>query len=405
MKKTPQVAFVTTLQPETHYSRYLIRALEEQLEGRTTFLVYADKNPENKLLPFKNVRLVWTPTFLFPFQIARQVLRDRPDVVHLQHEINMYGGPFTAIFFPFLLLLLRFAGTQSIVTIHSIVSSNQIDADFMRTFLWPPYHFLVLAVRLAFSFLYRSIARFAAKVIVHSRHMGSLLEEHYGIPSEKVAVIPIGVPAPKIAPDNWISSNHSWGTLFEGEKIILYFGYIIRRKGLEYLIEAFQEIQARFPDYLLVLAGGELDYQREYARSLREDVKNRGLASRILFTSFISGKEIERLFARCEFVVLPYTYSISSSLPLSFAMQYGKPVIATRLGTLAEEVEDGVTGLLVPARDSAALSEAMQRLITDELLLRRLGEGARERGQQRSWAGVASQTIQVYRALCSGFAA
>lgn len=156
---------------------------------------------------------------------------------------------------------------------------------------------------------------------------------------------------------------------------------------------------------MLVLAGGELDYQREYARSLQEDVRRRRLENKILFTSFVPSDEIEKLFACCEFVVLPYTYSISSSLPLSFAMQYGKPVIATRLGTLAEEVEDGVTGLLVPARDSAALSEAMQRLITDEMLLRRLGEGARERGRQRSWAAVADQTIQIYRAIQDGFGA
>jgi len=232
--------------------------------------------------------------------------------------------------------------------------------------------------------------------------MGSLLEDHYGVSAQKIAVIPIGVPAPKIAADESITFNRPWAAPLVGKKVILYFGYIIRRKGLEYLIDAFQEIQTRYPNYVLVLAGGELDYQRDYAQSLREDVRRRGFADRILFTSFIAGDETERLFARCEFVVLPYTYSISSSLPLSFAMQYGKPVIATNLGTLAEEVEDGVTGLLVPARNSAALSEAMQRLVADQSLLRRLGEGAREKGRQRSWAAAADRTIQIYRALGNG---
>lgn len=400
-----RVAFVTTLQPETHYSRYIIAALQERFRVKATLLVYTDKDQRNAQLSLKNVVPVWTPTIFFPFQIARQVLRDKPAVVHLQHEINMYGGPFTAIFFPFLLLLLRFAGTQTVVTVHSVVSGNQIDADFMRTFLWPPFHPLILTVRLAFSFLYRSIARFAAKVIVHSRFMGSLLKEQYGVPSDKIVAIPIGVPAPRIAADEPITFDQTWASGLEEKKVILYFGYIIRRKGLEYLIEAFQGIQAKYPDYVLVLAGGELDYQREYARSLREEVRQRGLEGRILFTSFITGDEIEKLFARCEFVVLPYTYSISSSLPLSFAMEYGKPVIATELGTLAEEVENGLTGLLVPARNSAALADAMERLITDQAFGYALGEGARKRGRQRSWAAVAERTIQVYRAVHSGFGA
>jgi glycosyltransferase involved in cell wall biosynthesis len=400
----PQVAFVTTLQPETHYSRYLIGALEERFRSQATLLIYADKDPRNKQLDYENLRLIWTPSFRFPFQIARQALRDKPALVHLQHEINMYGGRFTAILFPLVLLLLRVVGLKSVVTLHSVVSSDQIDAEFMRTFSWPPSKFLVYLSRLFFSILYRSITKLTTRVIVHSQFMGALLEDRYGVPADKIAVIPIGVPSPKIAAGQSAAFDRPWASSLEG-KVILYFGYIIRRKGLEYLIEAFQEIQAKYPDHVLVLAGGELDYQREYARSLQEDVRRRRLENKILFTSFIPSDEIEKLFARCEFVVLPYTYSISSSLPLSFAMQYGKPVIATRLGTLAEEVEDGVTGLLVPARDSAALSEAMQRLITDEMLRRRLGEGARERGRQRSWAAVADQTIQIYRAIQDGFGA
>jgi len=397
-----KIAFVTSLQPETHYSRYLISALEGKFPRGSDLMVYGDKDPRNSQLAFKNIKLVWTPAIAFPIQIARQVLADRPALVHIQHEINMYGGPFTAILFPVLLFLIKLTQVKVVVTIHSVVPADQIDAEFMRTFSWPPSRFLVGIVRLFFAFLYRSIARLAAQVIVHSRFMGSLLEEHYGIPAEKIAVIPIGVPVPKAAAVEWTAINRPWAASLEGEKVILYFGYIIRRKGLEYLIEAFQEIHARYPQHVLVLAGGELDYQRDYALSLHEQVRQRGLEGRIRFTSFINGDEIERLFAHCEFVVLPYTYSISSSLPLSFAMQYGKPVIATRLGTLAEEVEDGVTGLLVPARDSAALSEAMRRLITDETLLRRLGEGAREKGRQRSWAAVADQTIQVYRAVQAG---
>lgn len=395
-----QIVFVTSLQPETHYSRYLIKALEGQLGDKAILSVYADNHPANAQLPLKNVELVWSPTLSFPFQIARRVGKDQPSIIHVQHEINMYGGPFTAILFPVLLILLKFTRVEIVITIHSVVPADQIDAEFMRTFMWPPYDLLAYFVRLFFRLLYWSIGHFASRVIVHSYFMGSLLREHYGVPSDKVRVIPIGVPASRVLFAESGASNHPWLKLIESKKVILYFGYIIRRKGLEYLIESFEEIQTQYPEYVLVLAGGELDYQREYACSLRADVARRGLEDRILFTSFVSEGEIEELFARCEFVVLPYTYSISSSLPLSFAMEYGKPVIATDLGTLAEEVEDEVTGLLVPVRNSVALSKAMQRLIGDRVLLRQLAEGSRAKGRQRSWTTIAGETIQVYRSVC-----
>ncbi len=389
-----KVAFVTTLQPETHYSRYLIEALESC--GKITLLIYTDKDPRNSELEQKNLKLVWTPTSFFPFQIATQAFLDRPTIVHVQHEISMYGGPFTAVFFPLLLLFLRFISRKTIVTIHSVVPRSQIDTEFMHTFSWPKSETLARALRVVFSFLYRSVVLLADKVIVHSNYMAGLLKNDYNVRREKIAVIPIGVPAPKIKKDAMISSNHPWASQLDDKRVILYFGYIIRRKGLEYLIEAFQSIYPDHPDCILVLAGGELDYQRGYTDSLLADLKRSGQGNAVAATSFISEEEIEQLYARCEFVVLPYIYSISSSLPLSFAMQYGKPVIATRLGTLAEEVDDGVNGLLVPPRDAPALANAMLRLITDSDLQRRLSEGSQSKALQRSWSNVAALTMSVY---------
>jgi glycosyltransferase involved in cell wall biosynthesis len=396
-----KIGFVTSLQPETHYSRYLIGALEEKFSNALDVLVYADKDPRNTSLTFKHIKLVWTPTFAFPFQITRQVLADKPDLVHIQHEINMYGGPFTAILFPLMLCLLRWVGARIVVTVHSVVPLDQIDADFMRTFSWSPSPLLVLLVRLVFNFIYRGIDLSASKIIVHSNYMGGLLEKNYGVKAEKIVVIPIGVAELKSVEENTTRIKREWFSLIENKKTLLYFGYIIRRKGLEYLIDAFQQICAEHTDHVLVLAGGELDYQRDYAQQLRDEVVRRGLSDRIVFTSFISGAEIESLFARCEFVVLPYTYSISSSLPLSLAMQYGKPVIATRLGTLAEEVEENVDGLLVTPRDVSSLAQAMRQLMQADTLLQRLSDGTHAKALRRSWVSVAESTVQVYRELWS----
>ena len=80
------------------------------------------------------------------------------------------------------------------------------------------------------------------------------------------------------------------------------------------------------------------------------------------------------------------------------AMAYGRPVVATAVGGLADAVEDGVTGLLVPPRDVPALRAALERLLRDREFRDRLGVNARTRAlEQSSWAAATEATIQAYR--------
>ena len=80
------------------------------------------------------------------------------------------------------------------------------------------------------------------------------------------------------------------------------------------------------------------------------------------------------------------------------AMAYARPVVATAVGGLAEAVEDGVTGLLVPSRDAAALRQAIDRLLGDPELRRRLGHAARDAARARfSWEQATRATVDAYR--------
>jgi glycosyltransferase involved in cell wall biosynthesis len=79
-------------------------------------------------------------------------------------------------------------------------------------------------------------------------------------------------------------------------------------------------------------------------------------------------------------------------------MAHGRPVVATAVGGLADAVEDGVTGLLVPPREPAALRAALERLLADGELRQTLGATARETATERfSWAAATSGTIRAYR--------
>ena len=392
------VAMVTSILPETNYSRYLAEAIQLRLKDDVKMLVYSDKRRENMAVPLKEIKLVWSPNPLYLFQIIRQVVNDKPDIVHIQHEVNMFGGPSTAILFPIVMVFLKMIRVKTIVTIHAVIAREQIDTELVKTFSWPQSRLFVILAKCALSFIFGMTSRLASGIIVHSQHLRSILISDYSAKESKIFVVPHGVPD-KNAGNTTHSFEKEWGEYIEGKKIILYFGYIVRRKGLEHLIEAFTNVHKNQPDYVLVMAGGELSYQREYAMDLKRAVSEKGLKGKIIFTSFINSGELERLFRLSEFVVLPSIYSISASGPLAITMHYHKPVIAADIGTFHEDIEDGKDGLLYPVGDVEALEKAMNKLIEDSLLKQKLSEGMEVKARNRSWSVIALKTHEIYRAL------
>jgi glycosyltransferase involved in cell wall biosynthesis len=111
---------------------------------------------------------------------------------------------------------------------------------------------------------------------------------------------------------------------------------------------------------------------------------------------FVPHEELERLYDRAAVVVLP---SYREGLPLCVleAMAHGRPVVATRVGGIPELVEDGVTGFLVEPGDVAGLRTALERLLADPMLRRRMGrEGHRRVAAHCSWDRVTAATLNTY---------
>jgi glycosyltransferase involved in cell wall biosynthesis len=106
--------------------------------------------------------------------------------------------------------------------------------------------------------------------------------------------------------------------------------------------------------------------------------------------------ELHELYDLSEFVVLPYTYSFSSSLALSFAMQHAKPVIVTDVGVFKEEIDNNVEGLLCTPSSSVSLEAAMDKLIRSDNLRHIFSLNMRKKAEQRAWSLIAKQNLQVY---------
>jgi len=112
---------------------------------------------------------------------------------------------------------------------------------------------------------------------------------------------------------------------------------------------------------------------------------------------FVPPRELGPYYARAAVVACPSRregYGVAARE----AMAYGRPVVASAVGGLADAVEDGVTGLLVPPGDPAALRAALERLLGDAALRARLGEAARRAAEERfSWEAATRATLEAYR--------
>jgi glycosyltransferase involved in cell wall biosynthesis len=111
---------------------------------------------------------------------------------------------------------------------------------------------------------------------------------------------------------------------------------------------------------------------------------------------FVPHDELQRLYARAAVVACPSRREGFGVACLE-AMAHGRPVVATAVGGLRDLVVDGETGLVVPPRDPGALRSALERLLGDPELRRRLGAAGRERARERfSWAAVTDATMAAY---------
>ena len=390
-----KVIFVSTLLPETNYFCYLAKALEQ---SGVDITVYADKNEQNKKTGLSKTKLVWSKSLLYPWQILSELLKENePSLVHLQHEINMFGGPLTALIFPVLLIGLRLHQVKIVTTVHAVVAPEQIDQDFLETFAFPPLDVLVWPVKIFFTFLYWLIGFFSDALIVHTAGLKDMLVDSYHVDSEKISVIFHGVP--EKVPTNNPKPDVSWASGLEPSRYICYFGYFHRRKGLEYVLDAFSKVSVNHPDLKLVLAGGTL--QKDYEETLKTQSAGLGLLGRVIFTGFVSQDQLYWLLENSLFVLQPATYSIAASGPLAQVIAFEKPVLGNQIGVFAQEIQDNVSGLLALSCNSADMASKMELLINDDVLRAKISQGIGRLHKERSWGNIAGITGDLYNKTLS----
>ncbi|GAA0327647.1 glycosyltransferase [Actinoallomurus spadix] len=211
----------------------------------------------------------------------------------------------------------------------------------------------------------------------------------YGVPPDRVFVVPCGVDTERFRPDGPVSERDG------ARPRVLTVGRLVPRKGVDTLLEAMR----RVPDADLLIAGGpersRLGDDPE-ARRLMSLAEEYGVTDRVVFLGRVAHDEIPALVRSADVVVSVPWYEPFGIVPIE-AMACGVPVVASAVGGHLDTVLDGVTGLRVPPRRPDELAASLRRLLGDAGLRRSLSRAAAEHAHGRySWDRVAAETESVY---------
>jgi len=211
-----------------------------------------------------------------------------------------------------------------------------------------------------------------------------------GAPAARTRVIYGGADPTRYAPD---AAQSRGGVLFVGR--------LTPHKGVDRLLQALP------PDAHLRVVGSTghdpRPPERDYPKLLRFLARDR----RVTFLGTLADDDLPGMYRSAVVLAMPSVEQTCYGRPVRVsellglaaleAMASGTPVVASRVGGLAEVVEDGQTGFLVPAGDVVALRDRLEQLLGDPPLARRLGANAREMVLQRfTWARVAERCLDAY---------
>ena len=315
-------------------------------------------NPDIKIRKVLNFPVGWSIRNLLSFKNMLIINTIKPDVIHVTSSYPVVNA----------MISLFFSGKNPlVVTVHDPRPHiGEIENNLRSIFV---DFFLMLLIKKS------------DKLIVHSEKLKSGLARRK-IPQGKISVIPHG--------------DYSFFARYKSNKpaeknCILFFGKIIRYKGLEYLIKAVTAISKEIPSIRVIIAGeGNFTEYKKLINDIPVDCFE-------IHNQYIPDKIVADLFERAQLLVLPYIEATQSG-PLHIAYAFKKPVVATMTGGFPELVGHGKTGLLVPPNDENALAEAVIRLLKNDELRREMGENAyRKMQEEMSWDRIAEKTIEVYK--------
>ncbi|HEX6301454.1 MAG TPA: glycosyltransferase [Acidimicrobiia bacterium] len=316
-----------------------------------------------------------------PFALPRAVgiaadLRAR--VIHLQHEMFLFGGLSSIATLPMAVRSMRNHERGVVTTVHQVVDSELVSPEFLDV------HRLrcpVGVARLAIN-AYQCIVASIGPIIVH--------EAGFRKQFPNAVVIPHGVED-RMSPPR-AEARARLGLAGESRLVVLCFGFVAPYKGLESALAAAADV----PDVLMVVAGGDHPrHGHEYADALQSR-----WGERARFTGWLSEGEIATWHAAADIALFYYPAPHSSSGAVAMALGYGTPVLASE--ALARVM--GLSPELAVSLDRVELAERLRRLAADRSSLAEMRQATARMVAGRGWPEVARRHLEIYERVASGTA-
>ena len=293
--------------------------------GKTQF---EEKEPENKIPDDKNEKCVDSINPINWIITGFKIRRDNPDIIFFKYWIPFFAPCYYTISF----VAKLFRKTKVLFICDNIIPHEKRFGDNLLT-------------KLAFSKVDYFVVQ--SKTVEKDLQLFINNKQKYIYTPHPIYDV-FGEKIDKDRAKTFLNEKYSFD--IKNEKVILFFGYIRRYKGLMNLLEAMPQIIEKY-NVRLVAAGEFYEDSNPYYDKIEE----LGIKSSVnIVSDFIPDENVKYLFSACDCLVLPYNNATQSGI-IQIAYHFDKPVIATDIGGLGEVIVDGKTGLLIPPKNIKAI--------------------------------------------------
>ena len=294
-------------------------------------------------------------------EAAEAIETSGAEAIWLQHEYGIFGGTAGS----HILELIAATDLPLILTLHTVLDSPTEEQRVV---------------------LKRLISR-AERTIVMSSTGAEILTRRYGVPAERLRIIPHGVPDRPLRDPDELKPKFGW----QGRKVLMTFGLLAPDKGIRHMIEAMPAIVSEHPEVLYEVVGAthpncvrnEGECHRRMLMKLARDL---GVEDHVRFVDrFVEQEELLDMLQAADIYVTPYLNMAQvTSGTLSYAVAVGKPVISTPYIHAREILAEG-HGVLVPPANPASIGQAALELLNDDAERLELSKAAYDRGRSMLW--------------------
>ena len=374
--KIKKVAFVGNYLPRkcgiATFTADLLTAVTARYPQTQCFAVPVNDVEEGYEYP-SDVRFEIEEQDLSSYQRAADFINSsNVDLVSVQHEFGIYGGPAGS----HVRALLRELKMPVVTTLHTVLREPNFEQRRVMQEL---------------------IAR-TTRLVVMTQRAKQMLQEVYQAPPAKVDLIPHGIPdMPLVDPNSY---KGQFGV--EGKVVLLTFGLLSPNKGIEQVLNAFPQILVEFPDVGYGVMGAthphELQERGEAYRLSLEILakKNKVEKNVIFYNRFVELEELREFIGAADLYITPYLNEAQiTSGALAYAFGAGKAVVSTPYWHAAELLAED-RGILVPFGDSGAIAREVGGLLRDSTRRQAIAKNAYQLGREMVWNNVARLYMSAF---------